>query len=286
MRGLTIAGMSLLPAMRVACAALLAAQASAAHAQQAGDFMVHVGWLHVGTLGTTTDVHTDLRPGLAGPLLGVPDSFDSPGLSSTPHSVNTLGLSSSWFVTDHVALELDAGVPPEIAVDGRGIAAPPGLTGQLFRVDLGDPAVNPLGTARQWSPALVLHYRFGEDSARLRPFVGAGVAYTWFTGERLNPAFADALNNNFGRELALAALKPGPTTASTRIAPAFAPVVNAGVTWSPGGAWSLTPTLAYVPLSTTTEVVIDAADGTRLATTHAKVRAKALLSALVIDYRF
>ena len=78
------------------------------------------------------------------------------------------------------------------------------IEGAIISVDLGDPANNPLATARQWSPAALLQYYFFDSSFALRPYLGLGFTYTWFTDVELNAAFDDTLNSSFGRTLALA----------------------------------------------------------------------------------
>ena len=138
---------------RIAALAL-AAISTAATAQQAGDNVVAAGWVSVHGIRTTGDIHTDVRPSVAGHLLGVPDSFDSSDTSASVSKVNTLGITFTHYFTDHWSVDFAGGIPAKVDVYGQGVVSPGGTAAPLFSVDIGDPAVNPLGSARQWSPAI------------------------------------------------------------------------------------------------------------------------------------
>ena len=260
--------------------------AHAANAQQSGDNILLAGWIHVHAMHTRTTLHTDLRPSLIGQVLGISDSFDSPGTSASLSSIDTLGISSAHFFTDHLAVTFNGGIPSKVSVRGHGVVAPSGLAGQLFNVDLGDPSVNPLGSARQWSPALMFQYHFGARTARLRPFVGLGFTYTWFTQVKLNPAFERELNMRVGRDLALAAGKPGSTSVSIDAPPLWEPVFGAGLPFKLNRHWGVTASMAYVPFITTATVRIKAADGTVLSTSRPRINVDALITGLLLSYRF
>jgi outer membrane protein len=65
-----------------------------------------------------------------------------------------------YFVTDTIALELGAGIPPTTALDGRGTAAPLGTLGKVT-----------------YGPAtLTATYHF-KDFGAIQPYVGVGGAY-------------------------------------------------------------------------------------------------------------
>ena len=66
----------------------------------------------------------------------------------------------------------------------------------------GAPDNNPLLSVRQWSPALELQFFFNPETSRVRPFVGVGLTYTFFTDiqpqmlEILRRRLADKKINN------------------------------------------------------------------------------------------
>ena len=266
--------------------AFLLTASCAAHAQQAGDTIVSGGWVHVYAIRTTGTVHTDLRPSLGGTLLGIPESFDSQGTSASVSGVDTLGLTLTRYLSDHWSLDFAGGIPAKVDVYGHGVVSPGGAFASLFSVDLGDPAVNPLGSARQWSPALIAMYHFAGLSARFQPFIGVGFSYTWFTQVRLNPAFEQQVKNGVGRQMAIAAGKPGPTSVSVDAGTTWAPVANVGMPWIFGEHWIVVGSLGVAPFRTRTEVRIHASDGTLLSSSQVHVGIDAMIGGLLLGYRF
>ncbi len=255
-----------------------------ADAQQADDTVVRIGWLVGHGLSTRTSVHTVLRSGQ--PLLGIPQAFDTEGLDAQPDDIHTLSVSFARFFSDHLSVQLDVGVPPVVDVRGRGIAAPPGPTAAVFRVDVGDPQNNPLMRVRQWSPVLSLEYFGGDADQRLRPFGALGVSYAWFTQVELDPDFEREINRNFGVPLATFAGKPGPTSVQVDVASVWVPVAKLGLSYSLSERWGLCATALYIPYSAQTRARLRAADGTLLGTTRVRVDGDAVGSALTVSYSF
>lgn len=245
---------------------------------------LRVGVAHVRALGTDTAIHTDVEPGAGAALLGAPESFDSPGIALDPESRETLAVSFAQRLGDRLTASLDLGVPPRIGVRGSGIAAPPGPAGTTQRIDLGDPALHPLATVRQWSPALSLQYRPRGGARGLQPFVAAGVTYTWVTSERVHPAFAAKLDEEFGQPLAFGAGRPGPTRASVDVEAFWAPVLGLGVTRRGAGRLGWGVALAYAPLDFSGTLTLAANDGTPLSRTRADVRVHGLVAAAFVSF--
>lgn len=252
--------------------------------QSAGDTVVQAGWTHLAIADARTRrVHTQVDESARGLVL--PAEFDSAGLAVRPESADTLGIAVRHFLTDTLALELDLGLPPMIEARGSGVATPPGLAGATTSIDLGDPAINPLGEQRQWTPVLALQYRFRPGSA-LRPYLLAGVSYTWFSHTRVNPAFERRLDERFGQFLANNAGKPGPTHAVADTEPLWLPVVGAGADWTAGRRWSLGATVGYARPTLHPSLAIVASDGTVLSRTQAEVQVDSVVVALGVGYRF
>jgi hypothetical protein len=55
----------------------------------------------------------------------------------------------------------------------------------------------------------MVQYHFRSPGVTFRPFVGLGVSYNFFTDIKVNPAFAESVNNNLGAILAASAGIPG-----------------------------------------------------------------------------
>jgi outer membrane protein len=258
---------------------------AAAPGAQAG-VELHAGWVHLAPAGVSSTFRTQVRESPGTIALGIPESFDSPQVSATPRDAQTLSLSAAWLVSPRWAARLDLGIPPEVSVEGSGIAAPPGAAGEAFQIDLGDPAFNPLVTQRQWSPIASLQYRFRDPAARVRPFLAAGVTYTWFSAIGLDDDLERALDERFGQPLANGAGKPGPTAATLDVDPLWAPVFAGGVGLRLHGPWTLTAAAGYTPFDVHGTLRIRAADGTVLSRTRARLEADGVAGGLALGYVF
>lgn len=230
---------------------------------------------------TRVDVH--VAPAIAA-VVGIPRDFELRDLGADPESARTLALAIGCEMTSHWAVQLEAGVPPTIAVHGRGVIAIPGPTSALLRLDLDDEIRHSLADQKVWSPILAARYRMGSSDARLRPFASIGLSYTWFTDERVQSGFDDAIDRRFGQPLALAVLRPGRTRTRVQIDPQWAPLAAAGVEWRLAPRWRLSASLGYSPLRVDARFRTRAADGTGLARARSRSDLDVLGSALVISY--
>ena len=267
---------------------------SAASAQHAGDTFADIGWLHINTLDKSVPLATDLTPSTGLKLLGINTSFTSPGTSASLNNINTVAIATTHFFTDHVAVKLDGGIPTVFHITGAGIVTPTSSnslvenSGLLPKIDLGEAANNPLAKARQWTPAVIVQYSFRDATARLRPYLGLGAAYTWFTDISVNDHFQAELNQNFGTVLALAAGKysQGPTHVEATASRAWSAVFNGGFTYALTPRWGIVASMSYLPLHATAHIKILAADGTLLSDSRAGIELNPLVTALLLSYRF
>ncbi|MGN6665893.1 MAG: OmpW/AlkL family protein [Trinickia sp.] len=257
------------------------------YAQHAGDNVVSLGWFHIAPQYTSDPLTTHVAPvSINGPL-GLPSAFTSAGTGLAVSNANTLGLTFSHFLTDHLALTAMGGVPPEFQISGYGVIQPPGPAGALGQENLNEPSNNPLvGRVRQWTAGAMLQYFFGKAQSKFRPFVGVGVTYSWFNSFRLNPYFSQSLNENLGSILAAGAGKPGPTSISAKSSSSWTPIFNIGASYALSEHWQLNASVSYMPLKTYAETDIKAADGTLLAVSKAKLRADPIITFLAVSYRF
>ncbi len=257
-----------------------------ARAQQRGDLVLQAGFIHVQTPEASKPLHTELRPSLIGAVLGIDDNFDSPGTSVSVSNGNTIALTAAYFLTDHWAIKVDGGVPITFDLKARGVVAPTGLTGLLFNVDLGDPRSNPIASAKEWTPAILLQYRFGPPRWRLRPYASIGFSYTWFTEVAINPSFQNQLNTRLGAVLALAAGKSGPTSVHTDATQSFDPVFNLGLSYALSRHIGISFSQSFIPISTVANIDIQAQDGTTLSHSTTRIQTNTFASSLLLDYRF
>jgi len=81
-------------------------------------------------------------------------------------------------LNNHFSVELAMGAPPLTKTYGKG----PAKLGSLPYND------QEVVSARWLAPTLLLNYTFFDESARLRPYIGAGINYTRFYSRQSTPA--------------------------------------------------------------------------------------------------
>lgn len=258
--------------------------AGSAHAQQAGDSVVLLGYGHIITLDHSRPLHTIVDTSLVTEAAGIQSPFDSPGTASSVNDSDTAFFSLTHFFTDHIAVSTAGGIPAQFKLEGQGVIQPTGVTGALLNVNLGDPANNPLATVRQWTPAILAQYFFVASNDEIRPFVGLGGSYTWFTDVRLNANFVAASEANFGNVLAAANGKSTPTTVHGNASSSFQPLFNIGIQQRIVGKWNLTASATFALLNTKADIQVRASDGTVLADSSTRINIDPLALNIFIGY--
>lgn len=238
---------------RVFAGAAALVMSTVAHAQSAGDFVVNVGWFHFAPQDSSQPLTVN--------ALG--SSVTAAGTGASIADTDTVGLTATYFVTDHVAAAAALGIPPRFRLTGTGSLSPLGQ----------------IGSAYEWSPALLMKYYFNDAKSNFRPYIGAGVSYVWFTGVKLEPATASGA---FLYSPALGNALEGPTTA--KLSSSFAPVVNAGLTYNINDHWSVDFSLSYMWLSTRAKLTTQSALGPVTSTTKLKINP--LISLVSVGYKF
>lgn len=225
----------------------LAAFSLPAAAQSAGDNIVNVGWFHLAT-NDSSEPLVRRAPLPAGPIAGS---------GATVGNADTLGVAFTHFVTDNFALTADAGIPPKFKLDGSGSLA--GL-GQL-------------GTAKQWSPAVIAKWYFGDRDSQIRPFLGLGVARVWYTGVKLSRSLQAQVTGGTG-------------TATANLSSSWAPVANIGLTYNIDKKWSIGFSVAYIPLDTDAEIIGRNTGGTVISRNTTNLTLDPLVTFLSVGYKF
>jgi outer membrane protein len=233
--------------------ALAGAGVASAHAQTAGTFYVATGWFHFAPQSSSDPVQVlsvGGRP-VPAPLQSVPNT------GARIDSSDTLGLGLGYFITDHLAAEIEAGIPPKFDINGADSLS----------------AFGKLGSARLWNPTLLFKWHFLKPDSKIRPYVGVGVTRVWFTDAQLtNTAFESTVLG-------------GPTSVSTDRS--WAPVFNLGVNYSLSKHWFAGVSVSYIPLSTTAHFTTTNAAPlglTRLS--QAKIRLDPIVTYAKIGYAF
>lgn len=170
---------------------LLAACAAGAHAEDAPANEVRLGALFVRNEGAKAH-------DISGP-------FTPPGINLRVGDVTTTYVSLLHHIDENWSLELAGGVPPKVKSYGKGPAKAGSLPfdGQE------------IGSAKWFSPTLLLDYSFLDSRSPVRPFVGLGVNFTRFYKVESTPA-GDAVNG-------------GPTR--TSLSSTWGPAGSLGACW-------------------------------------------------------
>lgn len=235
---------------QVAALSILAAFALPAAAQSAGSNVVNVGWFHFAPQDSSD-----------------PLSFTSPVSTTVANSgasisdADTVGFALTHFYTDNFALTFDIGLPPKFKLYGTGSLA-----------SLGE-----LGTAKQWSPALVAKWFFGEANDRFRPFAGIGVTRVWYSSVQLSPSLQSDVTSNFG-------VANG--TATADLSSSWAPVANGGVVYNFDKNWSLGLSVSYIPLHTYANITGRNASGTTVSQSSTRLTIDPIVTFLSVGYKF
>ena len=126
--------------------------AGAAHALDAGAWLVKVGVNKIMPKVQSGDLSA---PALPNSTIGL-------------KSASSLFFTAAYMVTDHVSVELLAGLPYKHDIYGTGAVS----------------GVGKLGSVHQVSPTVLLQYRFLPSQSPLRPYIGVGPTLAHFYDSR------------------------------------------------------------------------------------------------------
>ncbi|WP_114765824.1 OmpW family outer membrane protein [Vibrio rhodolitus] len=118
-----------------------------------------------------------VRAGLAS-VVPNDDSSEELGAKLEVDSDTQLGLTFGYMFTDNVSFEVLAASPfkHDISVQGAGKA----------------------GETKHLPPTFMLQYYFGTAESDFRPYVGAGINYTFFFDEKLDSGASLSLDDSWG----------------------------------------------------------------------------------------
>nr|WP_311529835.1 OmpW family outer membrane protein [uncultured Ralstonia sp.] len=246
-----------------------------------GRNIMAIGWFYIRPMDSASPLTTTTS------ALGL-GTYQSPGTDVKVSNANTLSLTFTHFFNDNVAGTFVGGVPPKFNLYGSGnVIAPVPVVGPLTLINLGLPQNNPVATVREWSPAIVAQYYFGTKQSKVRPFVGAGVSYNFFTNLRLNSNFVNALQN-LGQvlQLGMGQVPTGPAKVTAESSSSWTPVANVGVSYEFAKNWFAIGSVSYLPLKTTSTITIRSQQGQVLAVNKTDIKVDPIVFGLNIGYRY
>ena len=136
-----------------------------------------------------------------------------PGVNFDVKDVRTAYFSYARRLTSYLDLELVGGIPPTTKTVGKG----PATVGSVPY------AGATIATAKWAAPSALLEYKFLNEDAAFRPYIGVGVNYTSFYNRQITAA---------GQEVS-----GGPTRLS--LTPSVGPVGTLGLKWQPLKRWQM-----------------------------------------------
>ncbi|MCT9978478.1 OmpW family protein [Acinetobacter sp. I-MWF] len=225
--------------------------------------------------------------------------------------VDTLGMMFTYNVTDNVAVQLIAGIPPKVDLKGKGtVYAPFSATSQPLQGLVGDlylknnllitdlDSYNTAASARAWTPAIQAQYYFGKSGVnKFRPFVGAGLMYAYFNEIEINSGIendlirAGHMIQNIHDGKAGASLEGKPSSGNMKVkvdaTDTIAPIVTAGFTYDFKQNWFATASISYAKLdNTATITVLNTNNNAKLIQAKTKIEIDPLITYLGVGYRF
>lgn len=259
----------------VMAGAVLALAAGAAQAQQAGDWVLGMGWMHLMPQDSSDPIHID-QASIAGRSISAPGRIpgDIPETGSTVKNSDTVAFSATRYFTDNWALEGVLGVPPRIRLEGTGVLA----------------SYGEIGRARDVSPALVMQYHFGEAKSRLRPYVGLGATYLRFSDIQLSGALDGALLSYAGKlnQAGLLPVRPTDSSTTASLESAWRPVFNAGLTYALDDHWGLMLSVSYIPSKIKADLTshVQTPAGEMDVKSSTRITLDPIVTYLAVTYRF
>ncbi|MFV5589965.1 OmpW/AlkL family protein [Acinetobacter variabilis] len=242
------------------------------------------------------------------------EEWNNPGTGLEADDVTTLGILSNYFFTDHVSLEMKAGIPPKVDLQGKGkiyapfaaIATPQigslpleflniDLQNDIFITDL--EAHGPAASARAWTPAFELQYHFGKTGVnKFRPYVGLGIMYAYFNELEINPRTeqdliaAGHMIANIKEGNAGASLEGKPSNANPTVdleaTDAFAPIATVGFTYDFNERWFAVGSVSYAHLKNDTTITVTDANLGELIRSKADIEVNPILAYAGFGMRF
>lgn len=254
------------------------------------------------------------------------EHWSNPNTGLKADNADTLGIMANYNFTDHVSLEVKAGVPPKVNIKGQGqinapvlgVATPEGKLDTPLIGDIANGLINGIGgipldtqipitnlskaknaaSATAWLPAAEIHYQFGKSGVnKFRPYVGVGAMYAHFTnlemdsGIRKDLVAAGHMIQNVMDGKAGAALDGKTSSANPKVKlkadDAFAPIATLGATYDFNDRWFAVGSVSYAPMSGDVKIsIIDQNTGKNLINAKTKIDMDPLITYAGVGYRF
>ena len=249
-------------------------------------FGVSAGWLHIMPQGSKQGID-----GTVPRLLNPTGVISSPNAGFEIANADTGAILLDYFVNDNVSLELVAGVPPKMEIDGKG-AILQELGGKGVSLD----ALGKVGKVDAYTPVILGKYQFGTINSKFRPFVGAGLMYAHFSNFKLEGGVNQKLTAGVqGTPVGslVGAVAGNLSITDVKIDDAIAPVATIGADYNITKDWFATASVTYAHLQTDASLNVQG-DGAGVAllggnpiiTGKTKIEINPIVTYVGVGYRF
>ena len=188
----------------------------------------------------------------SGDLTGPPGTTP-PGLRIDAKDLDIFAISYERRLSRNWAAQFQAGIPPTLTAVGAGAAT----------------AVGSGAKARIWFPTAMVRYTFTDFSV-IRPYVGMGVTYTFFTDQQSSPAYTAALQGS---------------SSSINLKRAWGPYARGGLEYPISRQWCINMEYSAFRLKTSATVVTQT-PGIGAITRHVALKDSPHIFGLTIGYKF
>jgi outer membrane protein len=206
------------------------------------------------------DLENDIKIGYAnvkfntqsGDLAGPPGTTP-PGLRIAVKDLDVFAFSYERRLSRDWALQFQAGIPPTLNAVGAGVAQ----------------NVGTVATARIWFPTVLALYKF-SDVPVIKPYVGIGATYTFFTDQKSSVAYTTALQGS---------------SSSIRLKDSWGPYARLGFEYPLDQHWHLDVEYSTFRLKTTATVVTQTL-GVGPISRQVDIKDSPRIFGLTVGYRF
>lgn len=229
---------------------------------------------------------------IPGAILPSLQNFHAKGVTLGLDDLTVPVIQYSYWLNSSWSLDTFVTIPPIVNVSGGGklsapvnVAAGAGIS--LDLLDFEKSHVNPAASARAWTPAFMATYHLGSTHNLIRPFIGAGPIYGFFTEVELNPAVLQALNKNSAL-IATATANPDATVLKdkTTAKPFLSWIGSAGLDLNFSQRAGIKLLAAYMPAETEIQVRLFDKKDRKIGDLTSKVPLDPLLLHASLFYKF
>lgn len=189
---------------------------------------------------------------LASDLTGPPGTTP-PGIGMAVKDLDIFAMSYERRLSRHWSVQFQGGFPPTLTAVGAGVGQPVGTVAK----------------ARLWFPTFMALYTF-SDVVGIRPYIGVGTTYTFFTEQRSTSAYTAALQG---------------TSSSIHIKDSWGPYARIGFEYPIDPHWGINVDYSSFRLKTSATIITET-PGFGAITRRVDIKDSPRIFGLTLNYKF